>query len=266
MAGINCVAEVRYRRGNGRWPSPTVRHGEGGTARRVLELTPLSRSSAIAARSAASRCARAGRPNKGSGYAGWRFAPTPSLRQVRSVRRTATDCAAHQFSLTGKRFRRSAVAFRLVLLCDRIVTLCGTGLRAGHRYKPPRPVKCLHDRRTRSPGAVSLARASHEQIPTEGRSPTKQIIGKCSATSYLWRKQGAATSGDGAGSTGDRHDTIATTHGIVRDERGQSSPDKERAQRVSRVDRGGDPPGKKEKKGEAVPSVRRQLPDWSISA
>ena len=36
--------------------------------------------------------------------------------------------------------------------------------------------------------------------------------------------------------------------GIVRDERGQEQPrDKERAQRVSRVDRGGDPPGKKKK-------------------
>ena len=35
-------------------------------------------------------------------------------------------------------------------------------------------------------------------------------------------------------------------HGIVRDERGQEQPkDKARAQHVSRVDRGGDPPGKK---------------------
>ena len=34
--------------------------------------------------------------------------------------------------------------------------------------------------------------------------------------------------------------------GIVRDERGQEQPkDKERAQHVSRVDRGGDPPGTK---------------------
>ena len=42
--------------------------------------------------------------------------------------------------------------------------------------------------------------------------------------------------------------------GIVRDERGQEQPrDKERAQRVSRVDRGGDPPGKKGKKREPVP-------------
>ena len=34
--------------------------------------------------------------------------------------------------------------------------------------------------------------------------------------------------------------------GIVRDERGQEQPnDKKRAQHVSRVDRGGDPPGKR---------------------
>jgi hypothetical protein len=34
--------------------------------------------------------------------------------------------------------------------------------------------------------------------------------------------------------------------GIMRDERGQEQPrDKERAQHVSRVDKGGDPPGKK---------------------
>jgi hypothetical protein len=37
-----------------------------------------------------------------------------------------------------------------------------------------------------------------------------------------------------------------TDQGIVRDERGQEQPkDKERAQHVSRVDSGGDPPGKK---------------------
>jgi hypothetical protein len=37
-----------------------------------------------------------------------------------------------------------------------------------------------------------------------------------------------------------------TDQGIIRDERGQEQPkDKERAQHVSRVDRGGDPPGKK---------------------
>jgi hypothetical protein len=38
----------------------------------------------------------------------------------------------------------------------------------------------------------------------------------------------------------------AADQGIVRDERGQEQPrDKERARRVSRVDRGGDPPGKR---------------------
>jgi hypothetical protein len=37
-----------------------------------------------------------------------------------------------------------------------------------------------------------------------------------------------------------------TDQGIIRDERGQEQPkDKERAQRVSRVDRGGDPPGER---------------------
>lgn len=42
-------------------------------------------------------------------------------------------------------------------------------------------------------------------------------------------------------SSGGGHD-----QGIVRDGRGEEQPrDKERAQRVSRVDKGGDPPGKK---------------------
>jgi hypothetical protein len=45
------------------------------------------------------------------------------------------------------------------------------------------------------------------------------------------------------GSSDDGHD-----QGIVRDERGQEQPrDKERAQRVSRVDKGGDPPGQKKR-------------------
>jgi hypothetical protein len=38
-------------------------------------------------------------------------------------------------------------------------------------------------------------------------------------------------------------------HGIVRDEKGQEQPrDKERALHVSRQDKGGDPPGHKEKR------------------
>ena len=41
--------------------------------------------------------------------------------------------------------------------------------------------------------------------------------------------------------------------GIVRDERGQEQPkDKARAQQVSRVDKGGDPPGKKVEGAELV--------------
>ncbi|KRR19290.1 hypothetical protein CQ14_35270 [Bradyrhizobium lablabi] len=45
--------------------------------------------------------------------------------------------------------------------------------------------------------------------------------------------------------------------GIVRDERGQEQPrDKERAQRVSRVDRGGDPPGKKVRRSSSDVSSR----------
>jgi hypothetical protein len=45
---------------------------------------------------------------------------------------------------------------------------------------------------------------------------------------------------------GPRSSRGGNDQGIVRDERGQEQPrDKARAQHVSRVDRGGDPPGKK---------------------
>jgi hypothetical protein len=38
----------------------------------------------------------------------------------------------------------------------------------------------------------------------------------------------------------------SSDHGIVRDDKGQEQPrDKERAQHVSRLDKGGDPPGRK---------------------
>jgi hypothetical protein len=44
------------------------------------------------------------------------------------------------------------------------------------------------------------------------------------------------------------HDRGGHDQGIVRDERGQEQPrDNERAQQVSRVDRGGDPPGEKQR-------------------
>ncbi len=89
----------------------------------------------------------------------------------------------------------------------------------------------------------------------KAEAQTKQIIGQMLGDELLVEEgkeqQREATEPE---STGDRHDDDRHDQGIVRDERGQEQPrDKERAQRVSRVDRGGDPPGKKEKKGEAVP-------------
>ena len=71
---------------------------------------------------------------------------------------------------------------------------------------------------------------------------TKQIIGQMPGNELLVqggkKQHREATEPE---PSDDGHD-----QGIVRDERGQEQPrDKERAQRVSRVDRGGDPPGKK---------------------
>lgn len=71
---------------------------------------------------------------------------------------------------------------------------------------------------------------------------TRQIIGKMIGDELLVqdgkRQQDDAT--DSPPQEGGKH------QGIVRDERGQEQPtDKERAQRVSRTDKGGDPPGKK---------------------
>jgi len=83
---------------------------------------------------------------------------------------------------------------------------------------------------------------------------TKQIIGQMLGDELLVqegkKQQREATE---PGSSDGGHD-----QGIVRDERGQEQPaDKERAQRVSRVDRGGDPPGKKAKKeGGGRPQTR----------
>ena len=75
---------------------------------------------------------------------------------------------------------------------------------------------------------------------------TKQTIGQMLGDELLVQEgkeqQREATDPDPERSIGG-HD-----QGIVRDERGQEQPrDKERAQRVSRVDRGDDPPGKKKK-------------------
>lgn len=81
----------------------------------------------------------------------------------------------------------------------------------------------------------------------KAEAQTKQIIGQMLGDELLVEEgkeqQREATE---PGSAADRHDDDRHDQGIVRDERGQEQPqDKERAQRVSRVDRGGDPPGKK---------------------
>ena len=83
----------------------------------------------------------------------------------------------------------------------------------------------------------------------KAEAQTKQIIGQMLGDDLLveeGRKQQRQVRDQG--SADDQHD-----QGIVRDERGQEQPrDKERAQRVSRVDRGGDPPGKKRPAKRAV--------------
>jgi hypothetical protein len=71
---------------------------------------------------------------------------------------------------------------------------------------------------------------------------TKQIIGQMLGDELLVRegRQQLEQATESARSAS------GEDQGIVRDERGQEQPrDKERAQRVSRVDRGGDPPGSK---------------------
>ena len=73
----------------------------------------------------------------------------------------------------------------------------------------------------------------------KAEAQTKQIIGQMLGDE-LRVQEGKREATEPEPSAGG-HD-----QGIVRDERGQEQPrDKERAQRVSRVDRGGDPPGKK---------------------
>ena len=75
----------------------------------------------------------------------------------------------------------------------------------------------------------------------KAEAQTKQIIGQMLGDELLveeGKKQQREATEPGRG-----HQD--PDQGIVRDERGQEQPpDKERAQRVSRVDRGGDPPGK----------------------
>ncbi|MFL5019905.1 MAG: hypothetical protein ACJ8EW_27680 [Rhizobium sp.] len=79
----------------------------------------------------------------------------------------------------------------------------------------------------------------------KAEAQTKQIIGQMLGDELLV-KEGREQQRQAAEPEGGHHDKDDHDQGIVRDERGQEQPqDKERAQRVSRVDRGGDPPGKK---------------------
>jgi hypothetical protein len=89
----------------------------------------------------------------------------------------------------------------------------------------------------------------------KAEAQTKQIIGQMLGDDLLVEegKEQQRQAADPE-SSGEHHDDGRHDQGIVRDERGQEQPkDKERAQRVSRVDRGGDPPGKDATKPEAVP-------------
>jgi len=95
----------------------------------------------------------------------------------------------------------------------------------------------------------------------KAEAQTKQIIGQMLGDELLVEEareqQRRATEPESTAGRQDhdRHHDDRHDQGIVRDERGQEQPrDKERAQRVSRVDRGGDPPGKRGKKeGAAAP-------------
>lgn len=78
----------------------------------------------------------------------------------------------------------------------------------------------------------------HEMAEAQDR----HIIGQMLADERLvqQRKEQQKDVTDSPPQEGGKH------QGIVRDERGQEQPtDKERAQRVSRTDKGGDPPGQK---------------------
>jgi hypothetical protein len=80
----------------------------------------------------------------------------------------------------------------------------------------------------------------HDRAEAQTRQIIGQMLGDEKLVEEGKRQQREATEPE---SSDDGHD-----QGIVRDERGQEQPrDKERAQRVSRVDKGGDPPGNSSK-------------------
>jgi hypothetical protein len=79
----------------------------------------------------------------------------------------------------------------------------------------------------------------------KAEAQTRQIIGQMLGDELLV-EEGKQQERQATEPERGRHDQGRHDRGIVRDERGQEQPrDKERAQRVSRVDRGDDPPGGK---------------------
>jgi hypothetical protein len=77
----------------------------------------------------------------------------------------------------------------------------------------------------------------------KAEAQTKQIIGQMLGDELLV-EEGKEQQREAMEPERGHHDQGGHDQGIVRDERGQEQPrDKERAQKVSRVDRGGDPPG-----------------------
>jgi hypothetical protein len=77
-----------------------------------------------------------------------------------------------------------------------------------------------------------------ERTEAQTKPTIGQMLGDESSVQESKEQRGNATEPPSPGGSHDQ--------GIVRDERGQEQPrDKERAQRVSRVNRGDDPPGKK---------------------
>jgi hypothetical protein len=90
----------------------------------------------------------------------------------------------------------------------------------------------------------------------KAEAQTEEIIGRMLGDELLVKEGQERTrkAEIESGPPEDHHVTVArdpsrsgeADQGIVRDERGQEQPrDKARAQQVSRVDKGGDPPGKK---------------------
>ena len=80
----------------------------------------------------------------------------------------------------------------------------------------------------------------------KAEAQTEQVIGQMLGDELLGREsQSRLRKADSEAELSEDR-AKGADQGIVRDERGQEQPkDKARAQQVSRVDKGGDPPGKK---------------------